>query len=222
MSSTRQQVTIVLFVVGIVLVVVVVVAGTIGYQRMYRPLLRPLGFVSAAGKLEGSLRNTAPFTPQHASEVSPDQWRRFCDVESAVQTALNSAMDTLSTQRDAILATTDRDTGQVPFHTALAAIGAIGSAFIKAKAAQVDAMNRVDLSLEEFQWVRRQAYASVGLPLAELALDRMRSAAQDRLELVDVRTFPARLPEASEEVRRLQAERRALLTRWSALAFFGL
>jgi hypothetical protein len=37
-----------------------------------------------------------------------------------------------------------------------------------AKRAQVDALNRAGLSMEEYRWTRSQAYAALGIPLMDL------------------------------------------------------
>ena len=44
----------------------------------------------------------------------------------------------------------------------------IAAAWVDAKRAQVDALNAVNLSLEEYRWVRSQAYAAIGVPFMEL------------------------------------------------------
>ena len=44
----------------------------------------------------------------------------------------------------------------------------LAAAYMDAKRAQVDALNRAGLSMEEYRWTRSQAYAALGMPLMDL------------------------------------------------------
>ncbi len=221
MATLKKQVAIAILALIGVVVLILVVVGTYGYQRYYAPILRPLMFVTAAGRLEQSLKNTSPFQPPASGALTPEQWSRFCDVESAVEAVMGKTMGVMAKQRETLTADAVTRTGAVPLMTAIAAFREIGPVYLKAKQAQIQALDRAGLSLEEFRWVRRQALLGAGLPLAELDVEGMRTAPQEKRDRVEVKTI-APDPATTAENGALVASRRAQLESWLALAFFDL
>jgi len=221
MSSMKKQLAVAAFVFAGVLIVALVVVGTIGYYRLYYPFLRPLGFVTTAGRLEESLRNTAPFRPPTSGALTAQQWSRYCEVESAVHKVMGPAMAVLTKQRDTLVASANQKPASVRLSAAVRAFGEIGPVFLRAKLAQVEAMNRASFSTEEYRWVRREVFASAGFVLAELDLDSMRTAVQDRRDSIDVQTTSVE-PNSQGANSSLVSGRRPQLESWLALAFFDL
>lgn len=221
MATTKKQVAIAILALAGVLVLVLVVAGTYGYQRFYAPLVRPLMFVTAAGRLEQGLRNTSPFQVPESGALTPEQWTRYCDVEEAVETVVGPAMGVMAKQREALASNASQQSGEVPLMTAIAAFREIGPVYLKAKQAQIDALNKAGFSMDEYRWVRRQVLLGAGLPLAELDLDGMKTAAQEKRAGVEVKTT-APEPTAAATNGALVSPRRAQLESWLALAFFDL
>lgn len=134
---------------------------------------------------------------------------------------MGQTMGVVARQRDALKTKAADKAGAVNFMTAIAAFREIGPLYLKAKQAQVEAMNRAGFSMEEYRWVRRQVFLGAGLPLSELDLGGMRTAAQEKRDGVDVKTTP---PEeaATTANGELVSSRRAQLESWLALAFFDL
>ena len=216
MSTIRRQ----LAIAGAVLVVTLVGVGTFGYQRYYKPLVRPMAFLRAAELLDESIRNTAPFQPPTSGELTAEHWSRYCEVEAAVAKVMGPAVGVAANERDSLIGSSSRRPEAVPRIAALMAVSRIGPIYVKAKQAQVDAMNRVSFSREEYRWVRRQVFASSGLALDELDLNGLRTAAQDQRNVVDIRTIPAE-PKATANGA-VVSGRRPPLESWLALAFFDL
>jgi hypothetical protein len=221
MAPKKQQVAIAILALAGVLVLIVVGVGTYGYQRYYVPLVRPLMFVTASGQLEQTLRAKTPFQPPQSGALTPEQWTRFCDVESAVEAAMGQTVGAAARQRDALKTTADQKAGTVPLLTAIAAFREIGPVYLKAKQAQVEAMNRAGFSMEEYRWVRRQVFLGAGLVLSELDVVGMRTAAQEKRDGVDVKTTSPE-PAAVTANGTLVSARRPALDTWLALAFFDL
>lgn len=90
---------------------------------------------------------------------------------------------------------------------------------IKAKMAQIDAMNRAHFSKKEFEWVRRQLYRAAGLPLSQLDMSDLFAGAKD--PVVAVRRFEPRegAPAQNARLARPLAEK---LRAWTPLGFFSL
>jgi hypothetical protein len=221
MAYTKRDLALSVLALAGVLLFVTVVARTFAYYRTYKPALRPLTFVSAAGRLEESLQNTDVFEPPDSGELTAQQWDRYGEVESAVQRVVGAAMQTLTARRTALLAGADAQTGSVSLQAALSAVGEIGPLYFKAKSEQVAAMNRADLPRDEYRWIRRQVFASAGIVLAELDLEGMKSAARDRATTVEVTMTTAATTGQNANLRVI-SKRRASLEAWLVLAFFDL
>jgi hypothetical protein len=123
-------------------------------------------------------------------------------------------------QRDSLIGSGGPRPGAVPLTAALTALAKIGPIYVKAKQAQIEAMNRANFSREEYLWVRRQVFDSAGLVLDELDLNGLRTAAQDKRDVVDIKTIPAEPKATTNTV--LVSGRRPQLESWLALAFFDL
>jgi hypothetical protein len=221
MSSTGMKLAIgALAIVG-VLVVGALIAGMIGYYRVYVPVLRPVSYVAASGHLDDSLENTTPFQPPASGAVTADQWSRYCEVKTAVRSAVGPSLRILEEQARWLLANMGPAANTVQYRAALRAIGEIGPPFLGAKYAQAKALNRAHFSLEEYRWVQRQVFASANLVLAELDLRGMEAAPQERREAIDVKiSAPVKGHQAGTAL--IGTRPGAELESWRALAFFGL
>ncbi|MGI9175298.1 MAG: hypothetical protein ACR2GR_08270 [Rhodothermales bacterium] len=93
----------------------------------------------------------------------------------------------------------------------------------EAKRIQVEALNRQDFSLEEYAWVRREAYRAAGLPVLNVGLMEAVEAAQNgNTEALTQQTLSGDSLSAPEPNRRLVQAHQEQLERMAGLAFFGL
>jgi hypothetical protein len=98
----------------------------------------------------------------------------------------------------------------------------LAAAYMDAKRAQVEALNRAGLSMEEYRWTRSQAYAALGMPLMDLdvagLIEDVKAGRQ-----VATPTFRIAVPTAgSPATRPLVEPHRKALEANVALASFGL
>jgi hypothetical protein len=222
MSTMRKRLVVAGLALLGVLVLAAIVGGTVGYYRVYKPILRPVGYVGALDRFDETIVNKSPFRPPDSGELTEQQWSRYRDVKAAVMSAVGpSSADVFVAAKAALLRTTTPAAPRVEYRTALQAIGEIGPAFIAAKAAQVKALNNAGLSRDEYRWVERQVFAASDVALQELDVQSMKTAPQDGRNLIDVRSAAVAAGAASAN-RRFVPERRSDLARWAALAFFGL
>jgi len=206
-----------IIVVG-VLVLVVGTAGTIFYIKVLRPISSPLIAVTAARTLEERrLQNHAEFRPPGSGEVTAEQIRNFVAVEEAVQAQLGTGIALLTQKQTDLLRANEAEA--LSAKAVLLAFGDIRDLLLKAKMAQIDAMNLASFSKDEFEWVREQLYSGATLSWFQL----------------DVSGIAAGVPDASVQVHKFEPERRVpeqnkrlalpLVSRlqgWFALGFFGL
>jgi hypothetical protein len=201
-----------------VLLLAVIAAGTVFYVKVYRPIGSPL-MAMAGGKTleERRLENRAEFLPPRSGELTADQAARFVAVEEVVQKQLATGIASLARNQADLERASDTHTLSVP--AALRAFGSIKGVYLRAKAAQIDAMNRANFSKKEFEWVRKQLYLAAGV----------------RWSHVDVSEVLAAVPDASVVVHRFEPEGPVIepnqslasplatkLQTWAPLGFFGL
>ena len=94
--------------------------------------------------------------------------------------------------------------------------------FMDGKRAQVDALNRAGMSLEEYRWTRSQAYGAIGVPFMEIDIPGIVAEAREGRPPAARAAEPSDAPAGSPAVRRLVEPHRKTLEENVGLAFFGL
>jgi len=200
------------------LVLVVVAAGTVFYVKIYQPIGSPLVAMAGASRLEERrLRNQAAFVPPASGELTGEQTADFVAVEEEVQKRLAVGTDVLVRKQADLERASKANTLSV--QKTLLAFGDMKGLYLSAKAAQIEAMNRVDFSKVEFEWVRKQLYQAAGLRLSQLDVSDVIAGVPDAV--VKVREFErdGRVPGHNERLARPLASK---LQAWLSLGFFGL
>jgi hypothetical protein len=105
----------------------------------------------------------------------------------------------------------------------MAAYRDLAAAWLDAKRSQVEALNDVGLSLEEYRWIRDQAYQAIGIPFMDFDVGKL--VEQVRSGVTDVE--PGRIrgsigPAGPESNRKLIEKFRKQFEENLALASFGL
>jgi len=200
------------------LVLVVVAAGTVFYVKIYQPIGSPLVAMAGASRLEERrLQNQAAFVPPASGELTGEQTADFVAVEEEVQKRLAVGTDVLVRKQADLERASKANTLSV--QKTLLAFGDMKGLYLSAKAAQIEAMNRVDFSKVEFEWVRKQLYQAAGLRLSQLDVSDVIAGVPDAV--VKVREFErdGRVPGHNERLARPLASK---LQAWLSLGFFGL
>ncbi len=201
-----------------VLLLVAVTGGTIFYVKIYRPIASPLMTMTGARALEERrLQNHAEFVPPESGELSAEQAANFVAVEETVHEELAAGAAVLARHHAGLLQAYQSQL--LTTQATLLAFSDMKATYLKAKMAQIDAMNRANFSKQEFEWVRRQLYAAAGLRLSQLDVSDLLAGVPDAT--VEVRQFESagRVPRQNEPLGRSLAPK---LQAWVALGFFGL
>lgn len=171
-------------------------------------------------ELERSIRKQGRYTPPASGEPSRAQVEQVLAVQQAIRSRLGTRADEFEHRYRRLLAQ-DRATA-ADWPELVGAYRDLAAAYVDGKRAQVDALNRAGLSLEEYRWTRAHMYAALGMPLMDIDVSRM---------IEDVRA--GRQPEApayrmtvaqtgSPAVERLVEPHRKALEANAGLAIFGL
>ena len=94
--------------------------------------------------------------------------------------------------------------------------------FMDGKRAQVDALDRAGMSLEEYRWTRSRMYAALGVPFMEIDIPGIVADAQEGRPPAPHAYHLSDVPAGSPAVRKLVEPHRKLLEENVGLAFFGL
>jgi hypothetical protein len=157
-------------------------------------------------EIERGVRNKEVFSPPTSAELTEAQVARFVQVQQQVRSLVGTRFAEFETKYKDLSERMNKDLAQT---------------FVAAKRAQVDALNDAGMSLDEYRWIRTQAYAALGIPLGEFdvsqVIDDIREGRQPRQpEGVVV------APTGPEVNRTLVEPHRKTLEENAALPFFGL
>ena len=173
-------------------------------------------------EIERGVRNKEMFSPPPSAELTEPQVTRFVKVQQQVRSLVGTRFAEFETKYKELSERMNRNEGTVL--DAPAVIGAykdLAQTFVAAKRAQVEALNDAGLSLDEYRWIRTQAYAALGIPVGEFdvskVIDDLREGRQPQQ--------PGGVvvgPSGPEVNRSLVEPHRKTLEDNAALPFFGL
>ena len=219
------------FAIGCVGLLGVGVVGPAGasYYAYHRvtSAVAPLAELGSLAEIEGSVRKQGPYTPPVSGEPSPKQVERLLDVQQAVRARLGTRADEVYRRYRPYFEPVNGATVPVGGAVDSAVMGFrmsldLAGIYMEGKRAQVEALNRVGVSLEEYRWTRSRVYAAIGMPLPELDIAGIIADVQEGRQPA-TQAYPAtEVPAGSPTVRRLVEPHRKVLEQNVGMAFFGL
>src|SRR5262249_3603645 len=117
-------------------------------------------------ELERSVRKQGPYAPPASGEPSAEQLDHLLQVQQAVRDRLGARAQEMDVRYRKLLAKKEATAVDAP--ELLSAYRDLAVAYMDGKQAQVDALNRVGFSLDEYRWTRAQAYGALGMPIMDL------------------------------------------------------
>jgi hypothetical protein len=212
-----------LIALGIVVLLVVVAGAGITYY-VYRQVSSTLAQFAELGQvvdLEREVRNRTPFVPPRSLELTENQVEKFMQVQSAVRRRLGDRMAAFEAKYKSLA---QKETASLRDATAiLNAYRDLAATWLDAKRSQIDALNAAELSLDEYRWIRDQAYQALGQPFVDLDIAKL----MDEVRRGVTSDAPGRLlgsiGPGGPEANRKRIERfKKMLEENLALATFGL
>lgn len=154
---------------GVLVLCGIVAAGAAYY--VYRQAKGAIATFAELGQIpdiERGLRVRGDFTPPVSGELTEKQLEQLLQVQTKVRERIGARFAEFQTRYKALSEKEKANVTDLP-----ALIGAyrdIAAGWLDAKRGQVDALNEVGLSLEEYRWVREQVYQAVGIPFVDFDL----------------------------------------------------
>ena len=212
---------------AIVLVVLIVLGGIAGYfiwSKVGGSITGITKFTTSmqqVAELEKQVKNTSSFTAPENGELTEEMVSRFMKVQSHIQTKLGKRMDEFKTTYDKLDKTQKAEKRDASFTEAMGALGDLASLLTDAKKAQVEGLNDVGFSVKEYDWIRVQAYAAVGVLAGGFDMtkfaEQVKAGDAEGLSKADKES----LPDVPEKNKALIAPYEKQLKEWAPLAFFG-
>ena len=207
----------------VVLLLLAVAGGVLGYYFLYQPARQYLAAfrqLDGLSDLDRQVKNTAPFTPPEAGELTEEMVKRFASVQDAMHTRLGAKMQQLQQQYEQ-MSRALKDSGPRDARAVFTAIRDLAGVATEAKRIQVDALNQMGFSTAEYAWVRDQVYRAAGTGFAQIDFKAIGDAAQKgnfQLE-PQRRGGEGEAPEKNKELVKPYLDK---VQRWITLAWMGL
>lgn len=171
------------------------------------------------------IENKTPYSPPENAELTERQVQRFVAVQDQVRQALGTRWSELEARASAFQQKAKESGGSLSLGDLAAVFSDLGSVFLEARAAHVDALNAQKFSAAEYRWVRLRMYEAAGLELAgSLDLSALEEMVRRGAEETGVNVPEMSLPEVNvpERNRALVKPHAAKLKEWLPLAILGM
>jgi hypothetical protein len=218
------------FAIGCLVVLgLLLVCGGIGlyfaYDRLFKPGMEMAASVKELGTLadlEKQVRNSATFEVPQGDELTQAMVDRFVKVQQQVQSGLGPRMTDLKAKYDQLDKMLEGQKRTASVREIAAGLKDLTSIIIAAKKAQVEALNASGFSVREYEWVRQQVYAAIGV--AAVGFDMKKVAEEVKAGNVNAMSKPERgtVSDVPERNKALVAPYEKQLKDWAPLAYFGL
>jgi hypothetical protein len=207
-----------------VVVMLFALAGALTTYWLYRKVTTTVGqFAELASvpELERQVSNTQPFAPPPSGVLTQPQVDRLLQVQTRVRQRLGERFAEMQEKYRALLDKKEATALDLP--ELVSAYRDLAATWMDAKRAQVDALNLAGFSLEEYRWVRQQAYAALGIPIVEIDVSRLINDATQGTSAASPGQLGGSMgPSGPEENRALVEGAKKALEENAVLASFGL
>ena len=207
-----------------VVVLVLGVAGAGVAFYLYRQVSSTISQFAELGQvpdLERSVRNREPFTPPASEELTDSQIEKLVQIQGEVRRRLGARIADFESKYKTLAEKKDATVVDAP--ALLRAYGDMASMWLDAKRGQIEALNTAGLSLDEYRWIRNQAYRALGMAFVDLDLAKIVDDARRGVTSQDPGRLSGSVEPTGPESNRARVERiRKQLEQNVALASFGL
>jgi hypothetical protein len=208
---------------GVALLVTAIAGGLVAYYvyRQFSSAVTQFAELAQLPELERSVRNREPFVPPASEELSDAQIEKLLQVQAQVRQRLGEQMAAFEAKYRTLTQKEHASLSDAP--AVIAAYRDLAATWLEAKRSQVEALNAAGLSLEEYRWIRDQAYRAVGMAFVDLDVGRLVDEAQRGLSSETAGQLLGALEPSGPESNRARLARfKKQLEENLALASFGL
>jgi hypothetical protein len=208
---------------GLVLVLTGIAAAGVAYYvyRQVSTTIAQFSGFAALPEIDERVQNKRPYTPPASQEITEAQIEKLAQVQSAIRQRLGQRITEFEGKYKALLDQKDATLVDVP--AVISAYGDLAATWMDAKRSQVEALNATGLSLDEYRWIRDQAYRALGRAFVDLDISRFIEDAKQGITSENVGKLRGALEPGGPVINRERIERfKKVLEENLALASFGL
>jgi hypothetical protein len=208
---------------GIVVLVLGVAAAGVAFYvyRQVSSTVSQFAELAQVPDLERSVRNHDPFSPPASEELTDSQIEKLVQVQAEVRRRLGERINEFEAKYKTLAEKKDATITDAP--ALMRAYADMANMWLDAKRGQIEALNAVGLSLEEYRWIRNQAYRALGMAFVDLDLAKIVDDARRGVSSQEHGRLSGSVEPSGPESNRTRVERiRKQLEQNVALASFGL
>jgi hypothetical protein len=197
-------------------------AAGAGYYvyRQVRSTVSQFAELGQVPEIERGVRVKGGFVPPASEELTAAQVERFMRVQARVRQTLGQRFAEFERKYRSLSQKDQPSLADAP--AVIAAYRELASTWLDAKRSQVAALNDVGLSLDEYRWIRDQAYRALGMPYVDLDFGALAAEVRSGIT-TEASRLRGSIGEAGPELNRKLIETvRKQLESNLALASFGL
>jgi hypothetical protein len=152
----------------VVAVLACIVVGGVVYYAYTRvqSTLAQFGELSQIPEIESGIRARDSYTPPASDELTERQLEQLLRVQTLLRERIGVRFADFEKKYKTLSQKEEATIMDVP--TLIAGYRDLAAGWVDAKRAQVAALNEVGLSLEEYRWIREQAYRALGMAYVDL------------------------------------------------------
>jgi hypothetical protein len=206
----------------VVLLVGIVAAGAVYYAyRRVSSTVAQFAELGQVPEIERGVRNRAPYSPPASGELTDGQIEGLLRVQNHLRERIGTRLKEFEAKYRTLAEKKEATVVDAP--AIIAAYRDLAATWLDAKRTQVEALNRAGLSLQEYRWIRDQAYSALGIPFVDLDVAKLVDSAKRGLhDETPGRVSGALAPSGPESNRTRLEKVRKQLEQNVALASFGL
>lgn len=207
-----------------VALLVLIVGGYFFYTNVMKPISGAVGSFKEINEANEQVVNRASYEPPPTGEMTADQVERFVAVQSQIRGRLDDRLNTFQQKYDEL---SDDLKGRDPsFRQIMNVLGDVAKLYGDAKSIQVEEINKVGFSLDEYRFVQQSFYQALGMEMFAYNLDAIAKAAGDGGLNIDLDELEQKQEYTREEVpeknRQLVAPYAESADEWITFAWWGL
>ncbi len=207
---------------GLALLLTGIVAAGLAYYtyRQVSATFTQFAALAEAPELEKSVKNREVYVAPASEEITEAQIEKLVKVQADVRQRLGERIAAFEKQYKTLVDKKEASIADGP--KILQAYADLASTWMDAKRAQVEALNATNLSLDEYRWIRDQAYRALGQPFVDMDLSKIMENAKSGVQSGIGELRGSLGPEGPEANQARIAKFKKLLQDNLALASFGL
>jgi hypothetical protein len=208
---------------GVILLLIGITVAGIGYYAYWKVSSAVAQFaeLGQVPEIERGIRNRGSYSAPASGELTDDQIEKLLRVQNHLRERIGARLTEFEAKYKTLGEKKDATISDAP--TIIAAYRDLAATWLEAKRSQVEALNDTGLSLEEYRWVRDQAYSALGVPFVDFDIAKLVDDAKRGIQSESPGRVRGAVAPTGPESNRTRLEKvRKQLEQNVALASFGL